>query len=229
MFHLQPYGRNWSFLWNVPIPKWQITLLVIAFFIGVWGIMMGILTWLSKTHTWLLPVFAVGLGAPRWCQMLWGTSSLALYIPWAGHAGPYLGICLWLWLGVLDAIQGVGLGMILLQTLSRLHVCATLALAQVIGSICVMVARATAPNRIGPESVFPDAAQWDFEDGLKGSPLASAPFWVALICQIIIVIGYFWFYRKEQLGAFLFSTPRRLTQILTHVPLSPPMITTRTD
>jgi hypothetical protein len=47
--------------------------------------------------------------------MLWGTSSLALYIPWAGKAGPYLGISLWLWLGVLDAIQGVGLGMILLQ------------------------------------------------------------------------------------------------------------------
>ncbi|OBZ75598.1 Cell wall alpha-1,3-glucan synthase mok13 [Grifola frondosa] len=129
-----------------------------------------------------------------------GTSSLALYIPWAGHAGPYLGICLWLWLGVLDAIQGVGLGMILLQTLSRLHVCATLAFAQIIGSICVMVARATAPNRIGPESVFPDAASWDFQDGLKGSPLASAPFWVALICQIVIVIGYFWFYRKEQLA-----------------------------
>lgn len=47
--------------------------------------------------------------------MLWGTSSLALYIPWAGTAGPYLGISLWLWLGVLDAVQGVGLGMILLQ------------------------------------------------------------------------------------------------------------------
>jgi alpha-1,3-glucan synthase len=47
--------------------------------------------------------------------MLWATSSLALYIPWAGKAGPYLGISLWLWLGVLDAIQGVGLGMILLQ------------------------------------------------------------------------------------------------------------------
>lgn len=47
--------------------------------------------------------------------MLWGTSSLALYIPWAGSAGPYLGTSLWLWLGVLDAIQGVGLGMILLQ------------------------------------------------------------------------------------------------------------------
>jgi len=132
--------------------------------------------------------------------MLWGTSSLALYIPWAGTAGPYLGTSLWLWLGVLDAVQGVGLGMILLQTLSRLHVCATLAFAQVLGCICVMVARATAPNRIGPESVFPDAAKWDFRDGLKGSPMASAPFWLALSCQIMIVAGYFWFYRKEQLA-----------------------------
>ena len=136
--------------------------------------------------------------------MLWGTSSLALYIPWAGKAGPYLGLSLWLWLGVLDAIQGVGLGMILLQTLSRLHVCATLAFAQVIGSVCVMVARATAPNRIGPGTVFPDIATWDFQaNGLKGSPMASPAFWIALICQLIIVVGYFWFYRKEQLGTFM--------------------------
>ena len=54
------------------------------------------------------------------------------------------------------------------QTLSRLHVCATLAFAQIIGSICVMVARATAPNRIGPGSVFPDAGSWDFGQGLQG-------------------------------------------------------------
>lgn len=67
--HNQPYGRNWSFLWNVDIPKWQILLLVIGFFIGVWAILMLGLTQLSKTHTWLLPVFAVGLGAPRWCQV----------------------------------------------------------------------------------------------------------------------------------------------------------------
>lgn len=47
--------------------------------------------------------------------MLWGTSSVALYLPWAGTSGPYLSVSLWLWLGVLDAVQGVGLGMILLQ------------------------------------------------------------------------------------------------------------------
>ncbi|KAF9464738.1 modular protein with glycoside hydrolase family 13 and glycosyltransferase family 5 domains [Collybia nuda] len=195
-----PYGRNWSFLWSVPIPKWQILLLVITFFIGVWAAMLLVLTHFSKTHTWLLPVFAVGLGAPRWCQMLWGTSSLALYIPWAGTSGPYLGISLWLWLGVLDAVQGVGLGMILLQTLSRLHVCATLAFSQIIGSVCVMIARATAPNRLGPGTVFPDAAKWDFADGLEGSPMALPLFWIALICQLVIVLGYFWFYRKEQLA-----------------------------
>ena len=31
-----------------------------------------------------------------------------------------------------------------------------------------MVARATAPNAVGPSSVFPDAAKWDFSEGLKG-------------------------------------------------------------
>lgn len=81
-----------------------------------------------------------------------------------------------------------------------------------------MVARATAPNAVRPGSVFPDAAKWDFEEGLKGflffyssipvhfsrkivgSPMALPLFWIALICQLIIVLGYFWFYRKEQLG-----------------------------
>lgn len=67
----------------------------------------------------LLFALTVGLGAPRWCQMLWGTSSIGLYLPWAGSAGPYITICLWLWLGVLDSIQGVGLGMMLLQVRSK--------------------------------------------------------------------------------------------------------------
>jgi hypothetical protein len=29
--------------------------------------------------------------------------------------------------------------------------------------------------------------------------MAEPMFWIALVCQLIIVIGYFWFYRKEQL------------------------------
>ncbi|KAK7462698.1 hypothetical protein VKT23_007286 [Stygiomarasmius scandens] len=194
------YGRNWTFLWDVPIPKWHIFLLIITFFVFLWAAILLILTHSSKTHTWLLPVFAVGLGAPRWCQIFWGASSIALYLPWAGGSGPYLGLSLWLWLGVLDAIQGVGLGMILLQTLSRLHVCATLALSQIIGSMCVMIARATAPNALSPSIVFPNAATWNPGEGLSSSPMADPIFWIALICQLIVVVGYFLFYRKEQLA-----------------------------
>ena len=79
-----------------------------------------------------------------------------------------------------------------------------------------MIARATAPNRLGPGTVFPDAGSWDFSQGLQGkfhcpsfwrsliccttgSPMALPLFWIAMLCQIIIVLGYFWFYRKEQL------------------------------
>jgi alpha-1,3-glucan synthase len=57
------------FLWSAPIPKLAILGLIFTFFIIVWGVMLWILAYFSKTHTWLLPVFAVGLGAPRWCQV----------------------------------------------------------------------------------------------------------------------------------------------------------------
>ena len=52
----------------------------------------------------------MGLGAPRWAQMLWGVSGIGLYVPWAGGpvASAIAGRGLWLWLGVLDAVQGVG-------------------------------------------------------------------------------------------------------------------------
>ncbi|KNF03549.1 hypothetical protein PSTG_03077 [Puccinia striiformis f. sp. tritici PST-78] len=196
-----PYGRNWSFLWTGSgMHVWATVILVFIFFVGVWAVVMKGLSHASKKHTWFLPIFAVGLGAPRWCQMLWGTSSLATYLPWAGSAGPYLGTSLWLWLGVLDAVQGVGLGMILLQTLSRVHVAATLCLAQIIGSTAVIAARATAPNRIGPGNVFPDLGLWDRKGHLKESPLANWEFWVALACQLIIVAGYLVLFRREQLS-----------------------------
>ena len=52
----------------------------------------------------------MGLGAPRWAQILWSTSGMGHYLPWT--AGPIAsglaGRSLWLWLGVLDALQGVG-------------------------------------------------------------------------------------------------------------------------
>ena len=44
-----------------------------------------------------------------------------------------------------------------------------------------MVARATAPDRIGPSSVFPDASKWDFEQrGLKGIVVVRFPVLMSL-------------------------------------------------
>lgn len=88
----------------------MITVMVLIFFIGIWAIVLWILGILSKRHAWFVPIFAIGLGAPRWCQMLWSTSNIGSYVPWAGSAvaSTLVGRGLWLWLGVLDALQGVG-------------------------------------------------------------------------------------------------------------------------
>lgn len=89
--------------------------------------------------------------------------------------------------------------MILLQTLSRLHVCATLAAAQLLGSVVVMIARATSPDKMGPGNVFPNVAFWQ-PSGSSYNPVAHWEFWLCLACQIVIPIGYFIFFRKEQLS-----------------------------
>ncbi|KAK4501123.1 hypothetical protein PRZ48_006929 [Zasmidium cellare] len=74
----------------------------------------------------------------------------------------------------LDAVQGVGIGMILLFTLTREHVAFTIIMCQVIGSATTILARAVAPNKIGPGPISPDISQ-----GL--SALGEAWFWVALL------------------------------------------------
>ena len=108
-------------------------------------------------------------GSPAFMHMFWGASSVATYVPWAGGAGPWISVPLWLWLGVLDAVQGIGLGMILLQTLSRLHVCSTLAISQMLGSIVVIVAKPTVPVQL----VLPDFTLWNAGNGFKHSPFTS--------------------------------------------------------
>ena len=100
-----------------------------------------------------------------------------------------VGRTLWLWLGVLDAIQGVGFGMILLQTLTRFHIVFTLVCAQVLGSIATIVARACAPDAEGPGAVFPNLA-------LSSKGLGNAWFWIALLMQLSICVGFFKFFRK---------------------------------
>lgn len=154
-----PYGRNWAFLWSSKhTAPWQIVLLVVLFFGVIWALFLWIFSVLSKDHSWILPVFAIGLGAPRWAQIWWGTSNIGQYVPWAGSytAGALVSRSLWLWLGVLDSIQGVGFGMILLQTLTRVHIAFTLLAAQVLGSIATICARGFAPNSIGPGPISPD-------------------------------------------------------------------------
>ena len=156
-------------------------LLVILFFVIIWGILLYVMGVLSKNHTWILPLFAIGLGAPRWAQIWWGTSGIGLYVPWMWSftSGALLSRAIWLWLGVLDALQGVGFGMILLQTLTRIHVCFTLLAAQVIGSVATILAKAVAPNRLGPGPISPDIS-----GGWGG--VANAWFWIALGSQLLI-------------------------------------------
>lgn len=190
-----PYGRNWRFLWSSKlVPIWGIVILVFVFFILVWIIVFTIFHRLSIEHSWILSIFAIGLGAPRWAQMLWGVSGMGLYVPWAATpaVGALLSRALWLWLGILDSIQGVGFGMILLQTLTRFHIAFTLTAAQVVGSVATIVARATSPNRLGPGPVFPNLA-------LSLDGLGNGVFWVALILQCLVCVGFFAFFRKEQL------------------------------
>ncbi|OLL21883.1 Cell wall alpha-1,3-glucan synthase ags1 [Neolecta irregularis DAH-3] len=193
-----PYGLNWSFLWESSLKVWQTVVLIAVFFGGVWGFMMFILGRFSKTHSWFIPIFAIGLGAPRWCQILWATSGLGQWVPWAGTAGPFVSRSLWLWLGILDAVQGIGFGMMLLQTLTRVHVAFSLVFAQFVGSITAVLARITSPSAIGPGDVFPNFTNWQFGDG--SGPWGKAYFWMGLACQLIICVGFLLFFRKEQLS-----------------------------
>jgi alpha-1,3-glucan synthase len=96
-------------------------------------------------------------------------------------------------LGVLDALQGVGFGMILLQTLTRIHISATLIGAQILGVSITAVAHAVGPSQFGPGSAFPDFS--------RGAVALSHPwFWIGLGLQLVICIGFFKFFRKEQLS-----------------------------
>ncbi|CAI7584674.1 unnamed protein product [Penicillium manginii] len=180
-FLASAFGRNWSFLWSSNHAKtWEIVVLVVFFFIVVWVAAMVLFRFLSKEHSWILPVFGLSIGAPRWAQVWWGTSNIGYYLPWAGGltSGALVSRCLWLWLGVLDEIQQVGLGMILLQTLTRVHVCFVLLAAQALGSIATICARGFAPNKVGPAGVSPDV-------GSSIDKVGNAWFWISLFFQLL--------------------------------------------
>ncbi|KAK4466054.1 family 5 putative glycoside hydrolase family 13/Glycosyltransferase [Cladorrhinum samala] len=190
------YGRSWRFLWTTAHAEpWQILLLIILFFGVIWIGLFAQLAYMSKEHSWIFPVLAIGLGAPRWAQIFWGVSGVGTSLPWtiSPVGGALLSRALWLWLGVLDALQGTGVGMMLLQTTTRFHNNFALVAAQVLGSAATAIGRATAPNAVGPGPVFPNLA-------LSLSGLGNAWFWVCLIMQIGICVAFGTFFRKEQLS-----------------------------
>lgn len=82
--------------------------------------------------------------------------------------------------------------MIMLSTLTRIHVAFAVMSTQVLGSIATIVARAAAPNKIGPGPISPDIS-----GGVK--PIWQAWFWVGLACNLLLCVGFYKFYRKEQL------------------------------
>jgi alpha-1,3-glucan synthase len=64
-----------------------------------------------------------------------------------------------------------------------------------------MIAPATSPDGLGPGPVFPNSGMWDPKmDGWSPSPIVQSMFWLVLGCQLVIVAGYFWFYRREELA-----------------------------
>lgn len=75
-----------------------------------------------------------------------------------------------------------------------MHIAFTLITAQVLGSIATILARAIAPDREGPGDVFPDFSAYRIGDPTDA--FSKAWFYVGLISQIVICIGYFLFFRK---------------------------------
>lgn len=75
-----------------------------------------------------------------------------------------------------------------------MHIAFTLITAQVLGSIATILARAIAPDNEGPGDVFPDLSSYNIGD--PTDVFQKAWFYVGLISQIVICIGYFLFFRK---------------------------------
>lgn len=84
--------------------------------------------------------------------------------------------------------------MILLHTLTRIHITFTLITAQVLGSIATIAAKGFGPTRTGPGPVFPD-----FSISIA-SGFEKPWFWIALLAQLAINVVAFLFFRKEQLS-----------------------------
>ncbi|EPY49811.1 alpha-1,4-glucan synthase Mok14 [Schizosaccharomyces cryophilus OY26] len=192
-------GRGWRFFWNSELTVlWKVVVMMFSFLVFLWVALLTLLGRLSNTHTWLIPVLGLGFGGIKWIHVFWGTSNIGFFLPWAGISGAYLGRALWLWLGVLDSIQGIGCGLILLQTLSRRHVTNTLLTGQVIGCSITLLASSVSPTKTGPGSVFPDITSYTPVDGLQ--PISNFPFWACLLLNVILCGAYLKCFHKENIN-----------------------------
>ena len=91
-----------------------------------------------------------------------------------------------------------------------MHIAFTLLTAQVLGSIATIIARAVAPDNVGPGDVFPNFSFYRLGDPLD--VFLKAWFYVGLFSQILICIGYFLFFRKAQSASRLMLILRNNSQ-----------------
>lgn len=193
-----PYGRSWTYLWNSPnLETWIVVVLCFFFFGLIWVLLLVVIRYFTKTHTWAPVIFALGVIAPRYFAEFWAVSTIGFYLPWAGTpvASAILGRSLWLWLTVLDSLQSAGIGIMLLQTLIRDHVAFCLIVSQILGSISTILAKAL---DLPFSSYLINFSSWEPSDG--AGPLVNPAFWICLVCQLAIPAGYFLLFRKSQLA-----------------------------
>jgi len=96
-----------------------------------------------------------------------------------------------------------------------MHIAFTLITAQVLGSIATILARAVAPDNIGPGDVFPDLSAYRIGD--PTDVFKKAWFYVGLFSQILICVGYFLFFRnvRPRIREMLMTGTTRETMIST--------------
>lgn len=66
--------------------------------------------------------------------------------------------------------------------------------AQMVGSVATIVARADGLSSVGPLPYFPSPAAG------PGQVVGSPGFWICMLFQLVLCVGYFAFFRKEQLS-----------------------------
>lgn len=76
-----------------------------------------------------------------------------------------------------------------------MHVSAVLILSQIIGTAASTLARYASPTGSGVADVFPNITF-----GESYSVFGNWLYWIGLVCQIIIALGYMFWFRKEQVA-----------------------------